>query len=220
MRFGGLYVDTDFEALKPIEPVLNGVGLFRGPRGYKFVGTAVMGAVTGPPFLARLSKSARIDRPPSGDAPIGRPARTSSLPNSRPTHAQASQQHKVVVFPPEMFYPYHFSEPERRHDTFLRRRRAPLVGQLDGRGIRRRLGQGLTAQPIGAGGRPRPRGDHPVGHRSPESNGTATGPTPVPPGSAQGTNRDRRARSVTGPHGSRRARSARAGTRPRRGRQD
>ena len=28
------------------------------------------------------------------------------------------RQHKVVVFPPEMFYPYHFSEPERRHENF------------------------------------------------------------------------------------------------------
>lgn len=59
-RYGGVYVDTDFECLKPIDPLLDDLSAFvclkrdkRKRPGYRLL-SAILGAVPGHPFIRRL----------------------------------------------------------------------------------------------------------------------------------------------------------------------
>lgn len=56
-RFGGVYVDTDVQPLRPFDELLDGTECFvawspnRGPRGERVLTQAVMGATAGHPFI-------------------------------------------------------------------------------------------------------------------------------------------------------------------------
>jgi mannosyltransferase OCH1-like enzyme len=52
-RFGGVYVDTDFECLRSIEPLIDEVDFFVGDIKPGRVNHAIMGAVAGHPILDR-----------------------------------------------------------------------------------------------------------------------------------------------------------------------
>ena len=52
-RFGGVYTDTDFECLRSIEPLLEGVDFFIGLAKLGRVNNALMGSVAGHPILDR-----------------------------------------------------------------------------------------------------------------------------------------------------------------------
>src|SRR5215211_2611228 len=119
LRFGGVYVDTDFEALKPLEPLLDGIECFAATEDRRWVSTGIMGSAPHHPFITRL-----VEQVPKSiaDQPDGAPNRqtgpwfvTAQLSEYRMIDRD---RHPVVVFPPELFYPYHFSEPERRHEYF------------------------------------------------------------------------------------------------------
>jgi inositol phosphorylceramide mannosyltransferase catalytic subunit len=51
--FGGVYVDTDFECLRSIEPLIDGVDAFAGYRKPGRVNNALIGAVPGHPLVER-----------------------------------------------------------------------------------------------------------------------------------------------------------------------
>jgi mannosyltransferase OCH1-like enzyme len=118
-RFGGVYVDTDFEALRPIETVLDGVDCFLASEDRRFVGTAIMGSRPGHPFIGRLVERASA----SIAAHPGEPPNRQTGPFFVTAELKAYQRTNgrrdgVVVFPVDLFYPYHYSEPERRYDDF------------------------------------------------------------------------------------------------------
>lgn len=50
-RFGGVYIDVDFECLKSIEPLLHGVAYFYGEELPGRPGTAILGSVPNHPFV-------------------------------------------------------------------------------------------------------------------------------------------------------------------------
>ncbi len=52
-RFGGVYLDCDFECLRPIEPLLEDVSAFAGYRKPGRVNNALLGSVPGHPFVER-----------------------------------------------------------------------------------------------------------------------------------------------------------------------
>lgn len=56
---GGVYVDTDFECLKPIDPLLEGLDFFVGESAPGRVGSAIIGAVPGHPILEQATSEAR-----------------------------------------------------------------------------------------------------------------------------------------------------------------
>jgi hypothetical protein len=53
LRFGGIYLDCDFECLRPIEPILDGVEFFVGLTRPDRVNHAIMGSIPGHPILRR-----------------------------------------------------------------------------------------------------------------------------------------------------------------------
>ena len=58
-RHGGVYLDADFECLKPIDQLLEGVTCCLGLLDSGRVSNAVIGAVPGHPLLARARPTAR-----------------------------------------------------------------------------------------------------------------------------------------------------------------
>ncbi len=116
-RFGGVYLDTDMECLRPIDGLIEGLDFFgaREPGGP--VCPSIFGASAGHPLLrqtiAGLSTSALIWRS-SGIATQTSPGYFTRIVNSsRWEHADG-----VAIFPPPYFYPYNYDEPGRREETF------------------------------------------------------------------------------------------------------
>jgi hypothetical protein len=62
-QFGGVFIDMDCEAIRPLDPLLGGVSAFLGRLGRHHVGSQVMGAIPHHPFfelaVARLAASVR-----------------------------------------------------------------------------------------------------------------------------------------------------------------
>ena len=70
-RFGGIYVDTDVESLRPLTPLLRGVEAFAALESPGCAGTAILGAVPQHPAFgraARLSRQTLGVGPHSADA--------------------------------------------------------------------------------------------------------------------------------------------------------
>jgi mannosyltransferase OCH1-like enzyme len=58
-RFGGVYIDTDMECLKPIDPLLDGVGFFAGKVRGNRLNNAIIGSEPGHPSAKVLTRKAR-----------------------------------------------------------------------------------------------------------------------------------------------------------------
>lgn len=117
-RFGGVYVDTDFECLRPIDDLLDHVDGFAGMEDEAFLCNAILGFCPGHPFLRQV-----ISLLPSSIA---------SQPGLPPNHQTGPWLITRVwraagtLFQPPLFmaygthllYPYHSTEPHRAHDDF------------------------------------------------------------------------------------------------------
>ncbi len=95
-RLGGVYVDADFESLKPIDPLLDRVSLFLGALDSGRVSNAIVGAVPAHPLLARAIAELR---PRTTFGPVDREG-TGPLLIERIRH----DFREVTVFEPEVFY--------------------------------------------------------------------------------------------------------------------
>jgi hypothetical protein len=108
-RHGGVYVDTDVESVRPLDPLLRGLDFFAGFEIPGLVGTAILGARPGHPAVLRATELVRMT--------FGR----SNLPSaSGPaffTHVLWDFP-DVTLYQPRYFFPYNWSEPERRHEHF------------------------------------------------------------------------------------------------------
>lgn len=112
-QFGGVWVDTDFECLKPLDPLLDGVECFAAWVTTEWINNAIMGAEAGHPFIRRL-----IDGlPDSIAAKHGAPPRVVSGPQYL-TKTWRGDGTGVTLFDRSRFYPYLWSELRRGHDRF------------------------------------------------------------------------------------------------------
>jgi mannosyltransferase OCH1-like enzyme len=117
-RFGGVYVDTDEEPLRPLEALIADTSCFLATEDGQWLATGVIGAVPRHPFITML-----VD---------GIPASILANPDAAPnvqtgpkyvtaqwlTYEEIEDRSPVEVFPAALFYPYHFSEPERANEDF------------------------------------------------------------------------------------------------------
>ncbi len=116
-RFGGVYIDTDFESLRPLDPLIDHLGCFFGMEDRRWISTGLFGARPRHPFLARLVGSL----PDSIVAHAGSPANVVTGPQFVTGCFQSSStavRSSVALLPASIVYPYHFSEPDRAGEPF------------------------------------------------------------------------------------------------------
>jgi mannosyltransferase OCH1-like enzyme len=96
-RYGGVYVDSDFECRRPLEPLLEGVTFFVAYLKPGRINNAIVGSVPGHPILERAIGEARpretwgiVDKHGTGPHFLGR---------------MLDGADDVTIFDPELFYP-------------------------------------------------------------------------------------------------------------------
>ena len=108
-RFGGVYVDIDFECLRSLEPLLDEVEVFAALLMPERVSNGMLGAVPGHPLFERASREAALR--------IG----VGTIPSATgpPFFAQLLKDFpEVTLFSPEKFFPYLWTENHRAHEHF------------------------------------------------------------------------------------------------------
>jgi Glycosyltransferase sugar-binding region containing DXD motif len=109
-RFGGVYVDTDFECRRALTPLLRGIDAFAALELPGCVGTAILGSVAGHPAFARAAQQARRT--------LGAGAHSADANGPYFMSLILEQEANVAIFGAHLFYPYWCDEPERRNETF------------------------------------------------------------------------------------------------------
>jgi len=104
-REGGVYVDTDFECIRPIGPLLAGVDFFVAFLKPHRVNNAIIGSVPGHALLSRGLTEMHPVRTYGYDKSAAGPLFVDSLVRGAPG---------VVCFPAELFYP---SSPAERENA-------------------------------------------------------------------------------------------------------
>jgi hypothetical protein len=124
LEMGGVYIDTDFECLRNIEPLLGDVECFAGHHrdeefehgSFAVANNAIMGSVPGHPFLRDLIEEAEANMRGVMDQ-----TRLPAYQTGPVFLTTVIQRHpEVKIFPPEVFYPYGPRERWRRHERFSR----------------------------------------------------------------------------------------------------
>ena len=113
-RYGGVYVDTDVDCLRPLTPLLRGIEAFAALEAPGRVGNAILGSVAGHPVFERAARLARLTLgvgAHSGDA--NGPYFFTLLLEQELDH-----ESNVAIFGAELFYPYPWNELERRGEAF------------------------------------------------------------------------------------------------------
>jgi mannosyltransferase OCH1-like enzyme len=114
-RYGGVYLDTDMECLRPIDGLLVGLGFFSGRESAQAIAIGIMGATPGHPLLRELVASL----PPSCLTQRRINYQTGPWLLTRVVERHRWEERSGVrIFPPAFFYPYHWSEPERQDEPF------------------------------------------------------------------------------------------------------
>ncbi len=109
-RHGGVYVDTDVECLRPLDPLLDGIRAFAAWEAPHRVGTAVLGSVPGHPAFAEAARESTVT------AGLGPHSADSTGPGFLTT--VLADHPDVTVFESERFYPYRWDERPRPASAF------------------------------------------------------------------------------------------------------
>lgn len=101
--YGGIYLDTDIEVLKPFDELLDHE-IFFGLQAPDSIGVGVIGSVKGHPLLKLLLE--KLDE----EARIGKPS-FAPLPELVTAVVEPGAPDAPVLFPEEYFYPYNPYSP-------------------------------------------------------------------------------------------------------------
>jgi mannosyltransferase OCH1-like enzyme len=105
-RFGGVYVDTDFECLRPLDPLIEGLDFFTGYLKPGRVNNAAIGSASGHPILERALRELKPRTEFGHDKTGTGPLFLNNLLREYPD---------VKIFPPEIFYPRTVDDRERAY---------------------------------------------------------------------------------------------------------
>ena len=109
-RHGGVYVDTDFEARRPLDDLLPGVELFAA---LELPGRAACGVVGAVPGHRAMERAARLSRQTLG---LGLHSADANGPYFLTLLLE--QEPEATIFGADKFYPYRWDEPERAGEPF------------------------------------------------------------------------------------------------------
>lgn len=105
-RFGGVYVDADFECLANIESTLDGVRAFSAREDASHIAIGIMGAELGHPLFSTVTGRLWASCVAHKEQPVNfrtGPVFFTEIAKDFPG---------VTIFGPELFYPYHYSQPD------------------------------------------------------------------------------------------------------------
>lgn len=106
LKYGGVYVDCDFEPLRNIDAALEGVEAFSAYEDDRHVAIGIMGCAPGDAFFKDVVRRLPFNIVAYENAPTNR--RTGPL-----FFTEVVKEHpEVTLFPPETFYPYHYTETD------------------------------------------------------------------------------------------------------------
>jgi mannosyltransferase OCH1-like enzyme len=111
-RYGGIYIDTDFEPLRPIDAVLHDVSHFFCSEDGVHISSGIIGAPAGSPLILRMLEGLPATlgvQPPNRE--------TGPLYLTRNLLAEGFEG-DVSFLPSRLFYPYGWQEPHRAHESF------------------------------------------------------------------------------------------------------
>jgi mannosyltransferase OCH1-like enzyme len=134
-RYGGIYIDSDLEPLRPIEDLLDGVNAFYGDERPHTPCNAILGCAKNDPFFGRLVEQLPASFAGEGDivdktgprflkreldAFLGENAKLEwdHGQKRRHRHASADNTRQVFGYDWRTFYPYYYTEEQREWDTF------------------------------------------------------------------------------------------------------
>lgn len=112
-RYGGVWIDCDFECLQPIDHLLQHEAFMAWVVPGRWVNNAIMGFPAGHPFLAevidKLPENARRHPKIEGNAQKSGPQFITPIVLRYPS---------VTLLPAELLYPYRWDELDRASDDF------------------------------------------------------------------------------------------------------
>lgn len=111
-RFGGVWVDADFECLKRIDPLIGDSECFAAWVTDEWINNAIMGAVPRHPFINRLVRELSVS------VARGGPPNVVSGPQYMTRLWREAPKPEIDVLPKEHFYPYLWSELGRGTNHF------------------------------------------------------------------------------------------------------
>lgn len=118
-RFGGVYLDTDMECLRPIDTLLEGIEFFAGREPSGNVAAGIFGTTPSHPIIREV-----IERLPASCLihPIDQLSYTTGpmILNRVLRDGEWEDRPGTRIFPAAYFYPYAGWEPWRRQETFSR----------------------------------------------------------------------------------------------------
>lgn len=110
VRFGGVYIDTDFECLRPIDPLLANTRSFMGTENGEHISVGIIGSVPGESPFSRIVENLRENWNPGSNASVNSgPWFVTKLLGKVTDH---DPQRDFTIFPQETFYPI---SPMRKH---------------------------------------------------------------------------------------------------------
>ena len=115
-RYGGVYVDTDMEPLRPLDELLAHDQCAFGREDDRWVGTGIVAATRGHPFIEHLCRAMTDRKAAMRSAPPNESLGPKWITYELGRGAPGSET--VTVYPPQVFYPYHFTELHRRNERF------------------------------------------------------------------------------------------------------
>jgi mannosyltransferase OCH1-like enzyme len=133
-RYGGVYVDTDFECRRSIEPLLEGVELFLGDMKPGRTNNAIIGAIPQHPLIGRALDELRPVEWHGVDPKAG------TGPHFLDALLRPERNH-ITIFPPPVFYP---STEEERASAYAVHHTARSWVDVDG--LRYRLAKAERRQ--------------------------------------------------------------------------
>jgi inositol phosphorylceramide mannosyltransferase catalytic subunit len=114
-KYGGLYVDTDFECLKPFDDLITKGSFFCGREDDEYLCPSLMGSSPGHFFVGQYLNEALVRLAISTDTYAN--AHTNKVTGPYLLTELARRDPEVVtVYPKAFFYPFHGTERHRLHE--------------------------------------------------------------------------------------------------------
>ncbi|MFB7476898.1 glycosyltransferase [Kitasatospora sp. NPDC056184] len=118
LRCGGIYIDTDFECLRPLDGLLADQEAFAASEDGVHISTGIMGAVPGHPFMAACVQELPLRMKEFADANAALKTGPGLATAVFERQSEQAGRPPVTVFSSDLFYPYHFTEPHRAGEEF------------------------------------------------------------------------------------------------------